>query len=79
MSYRKSYKPKGNYFFFLFLRNRTGEHYIKWNKWGGERQIPYGLTYKWNLINKTNKQAKYSQRHWNKEQTDSDRRGGGDG
>ena len=24
----------------------------------GERQIPYGLTYKWNLINKSNKLAK---------------------
>ena len=23
-----------------------------------KRQIPYDLTYKWNLINKTNKQAK---------------------
>ena len=33
-------------------------------------------TYKWNLINKTNKQAKYNQRHWNKEQTDSNQRGG---
>ena len=33
----------------------TGEHYAKWNKLGGERQIPYDLTYKWNLINKTNK------------------------
>ena len=32
------------------------------NKPGGERQIPYDLTYKWNLINKTNKQAKY-ERH----------------
>ena len=30
---------------------------------GGERQIPYDLTYKWNLINKTNKQSKYNQRH----------------
>ena len=49
----------------------TGQHYAKWNKPGGERQIPYGLTYKWNLINKTNKQAKYNQKHWNKEQTDS--------
>ena len=38
--------------------NRIGEHYAKWNKPGGERQIPYDLTYKWNLINKTNKQAK---------------------
>ena len=33
----------------------TGEHYAKWNKPGGERQISYDLTYKWNLINKTNK------------------------
>ena len=54
----------------------TGEHYAKWNKPGGKRQIPYDLTYKWNLINKTNKQAKYNQRHWNKEQTDSNQRGG---
>ena len=36
----------------------TGEHYAKWNKPGGERQIPHDLTYKWNLLNKTNKQAK---------------------
>ena len=43
----------------------TGEHYAKWNKPGGERQIPYDLTYKWNLINKTSKQAKCNQRHWN--------------
>ena len=31
------------------------------NKSGGERQILYGLTYKWNLINKTNKKAHYNQ------------------
>ena len=43
--------------------NGTGEHYAKWNKPGCERQIPYYLTYKWNLINKTSKQAKYNQRH----------------
>ena len=42
----------------------TGEHYAKWNKPGGERQIPYDLTYKWNLINKTNKQAKYKQKQF---------------
>ena len=54
----------------------TREYYAKWNKPGGKRQIPYDLTYKWNLINKTNKQAKYNQRHWNKEQTDSNQRGG---
>ena len=28
----------------------TGEHYAKWNKPGSRRQIPYDLTYKWNLI-----------------------------
>ena len=36
--------------------NRKKE--ILWKKAGGERQIPYDLTYKWNLINKTKKQAK---------------------
>ena len=54
----------------------TGEHYAKWNKTVGERQIPYDLTYKWNLINQPNTLANYNQRHWNKEQTDSDQRGG---
>ena len=53
-----------------------GGHYAKWNKPGRERQIPYDLTHKWNLINNTHKQAKCKQRHWNKEQTDSNQRGG---
>ena len=57
----------------------TGEHYAKGNKPGSEGQIPYDLTYKWNLINKTDRQAKYNQRHGNKEQTDSNQRGGGRG
>ena len=56
--------------------NGSGEHYAKRNKPGPERQIPCDLTFKWNLINKTNKQAKYNQTHWNKEQTDSNQRGG---
>ena len=57
-----------------------GKHYDKWNKPGGERQIPYDLIYKWNLIKKkTIKQAKYNQGHWNKEQTDSNQTGGGRG
>ena len=30
----------------------TGEHCAKCNKPGDERQIPYDLTYKWNLISK---------------------------
>ena len=54
----------------------TGQYSAKWNKPGGERQILYDLTCKWNLINKTNKQAKYNQRHWNKEETESNQRGG---
>ena len=35
-------------------KDGTGEHYGKWNKPGSERQIPYNLTYMWNLINKPN-------------------------
>ena len=30
----------------------TGEHYAKWNKPGGEGQIPYDLTFSWTIINK---------------------------
>ena len=41
----------------------TGEHYAKWNKPGGEGQIPYDLTFNWNIINKRKKQTKYTQRH----------------
>ena len=54
----------------------NGEHYAKWRKPGGKRQIPYDLAYTWNLSSKTNKQGKYNQRHWTKEQTDSNKRGG---
>ena len=57
----------------------TGEHYAKWNKPGGDGQIPYGLTFNRNLVNKMNKQAKYNQRHWNWEQADSDQKGDGKG
>ena len=56
----------------------TGEHYAKWSKPGGETQIPYDLTYKWNLINKTNKQSKYNQKHWSKEQLTVTRGEGGE-
>ena len=36
----------------------TVEYYAKWNKPCDEIQIAYDLTYKWNLINKANMQAK---------------------
>ena len=54
--------------------NGSGEHYAKWNKPGSERQVSHDLTYKWNLMNKTSKQAKYNWRHSNKEQTDNNQR-----
>ena len=34
--------------------DRTGEYYAKWNEPVGERQIPYDLTYKRNVMNKIN-------------------------
>ena len=40
-----------------------GEYYAKSNKSGSEKQILYDFTCKWNLISKSNKQAKYNQRH----------------
>ena len=43
---------------FCDIKGGTGEYYAKWNKAGGEGQISYDLTCKWNLINKINKQAK---------------------
>ena len=52
----------------------TGEHYANWNKPVSERQMAYDFTCKWNLVNKTNKQAKYNQIHWNKEHTDRNQR-----
>ena len=45
----------------------TGEHYAKWNKPDGEGQIPYGLSFNWNLINKRKKQTKYNYGHYNQE------------
>ena len=57
-------------------QRKSHEHYAKRNKPGGERQIPHEFTCKWNLNNKTNKQAECNQRHGNIEQTDSDQREG---
>ena len=39
---------------FHYSMDGNGEHYAKWNKPGKERQIPYDLTFKKNLMNKTN-------------------------
>ena len=40
----------------------TGENYAKQNKPGSKGQIPYDLTFNWNIINKRKKQTKYNQR-----------------
>ena len=53
---RRSYYPSNS-------MDGTGEHYAKRNKPGGEGQIPYDLTFNWNIINKRKKQTKYTQRH----------------
>ena len=57
MEYCTAEKKKGSPTFHDGM-DGTGEHYAKWNKPGGEGQISYDLTFKWNLTNKTNKQAK---------------------
>ena len=33
-------------------KDGPGEHYAKWNKPVGERQVPYDFTHTWNLMNK---------------------------
>ena len=43
--------------------NGTGEQYAKGNKPVGEGQIPYDLTFNWNIINRRKKETKYNQRH----------------
>ena len=53
-----------------------GEHYAKRTKPIRERQIPYDLTYMWNLMNKIPWGIKQKQRNGYMEQTDSCQRGG---
>ena len=57
----------------------TGKHYAKWNNPGDKRQINTIWTHLQMEPNQQNKQATQNQRHKNKEQTDSDQRGGGKG
>ena len=42
----------------------TEEYYGKWNKPGGERQIPYDLTYKRDTMNKNKSTSKTEQETW---------------
>ena len=37
--------------------DEPGKHYAKWNKPDGEEQIPYDLTFNWNIINKRKKET----------------------
>ena len=49
-----SYKDEENAAHLCNSMDGLGEHYAKWNKPVGERQIPYDYTYVWNLMNKLN-------------------------
>ena len=49
----------------LAICNNMDEHrryYAEWNKSDRERQIPYNLTYMWNLENKTNEQTNHNRK-----------------
>ena len=51
----RSRKKEGAYTLFNNM-DGTGEHYAKWNKPGGEGQIPYDLTFNWNITKEKGKQ-----------------------
>ena len=57
----RSREKEGSYTLFNSM-DGTGEHYAKRNKPGGKGQIPYDLTFNWNIINNRKKQTKYNQR-----------------
>ena len=56
------------------MNDGTANYHAKRNKPVGERQIPYDLTYKRNVMNKI-KSAQQNQRCRITEQTDSSKRG----
>ena len=45
-----SREKEGAYYTFCNGMDGTGEHYAKWNKPDSEGQIPYDLTFNWNII-----------------------------
>ena len=53
-------RKKGGAYTLCNSMDVTGEHYAKWNKPGGEGQIPYDLIFHWNIINKRKKKTKYN-------------------
>ena len=56
-------REKEGAYAFCNSMNGTGEQYAKGNKPVGEGQIPYDLTFNWNIINRRRKETKYNQRH----------------
>ena len=46
-----SSKKEGNLTFYNSME-KSGEHYVKWNKPDRESWIPYDFTYIWSLMNK---------------------------
>ena len=50
--------------YLLWHMDESGKYYAKWNKQVRERQIPYDLTYMWNLMSKRETEAWTHGRHW---------------
>ena len=55
----------------------TRESHTEWSKSGRERQIPYDITFNWNLIYSTNETFHRKENHGLREQTCACPRGGG--
>ena len=55
----------------------TRDSHTKWNKLGRERQIPYDVTYIWNLIHGTNETFYRKETHGLREQSCGCQGGGG--
>ena len=71
------YHKKEETFTFCNSLDGPGYYYAKWNKPFRENDLPYDLTYMWNLIDKINWRTKHSQSHGSVEQTAICQSGGG--
>ena len=59
--------------------DRARDYHTKWSKPERERQIPYDITYIWNLKYDTNLSTKQKQSHRHREQTCRCQEGEGEG
>ena len=75
MEYYSAKKRKNNAF--CSNMDETRDSYTKWSKPERERQIPYDITYIWNLIYSTNEPFHRKEAHGLGEQTCDCQRGRG--